>query len=106
MASVRARLTGTYTLALVGTMLVFSATLWFTRRSAVSRELQDEVGQRPVRIEPMGGLYVAPGYTTEYIHLFVCTELQPSKFAADDDEDIEVESRKLDDQRHRAMTSP
>src|SRR5688500_13115839 len=48
MASVRARLTGTYTLALVGTMLVFSATLWFTRRSAVTRELEryvrDEAG--------------------------------------------------------------
>lgn len=61
--------------------------------AAVSRELQEEVGQLPGRIEAMGGLYVAPGYTTEFIHLFLCTELQPSKLAADEDEDIEVEIR-------------
>lgn len=61
--------------------------------AAVARELQEEVGQRPGRIEPIGGLFVAPGYTSEYIHLFVCTELEPSKLDADDDEDIEVEER-------------
>jgi ADP-ribose pyrophosphatase len=61
--------------------------------AAVARELQEEVGQRPGRIEPLGGLFVAPGYTSEYIHLFVCTELEPSKLDADDDEDIEVEVR-------------
>lgn len=61
--------------------------------AAVARELQEEVGQRPGRIEPLGGLFVAPGYTSEYIHLFVCSELVASKLAADDDEDIEVEVR-------------
>src|SRR5215213_9519146 len=40
MPSVRARLAGTYTLALVGTMLLFSATLWFARTTAGLRELQ------------------------------------------------------------------
>ncbi len=59
--------------------------------AAVARELQEEVGQRPGKIEPMGGLYVAPGYTTEFIHLFVCSELEPSRLDADEDEDIEVE---------------
>jgi ADP-ribose pyrophosphatase len=61
--------------------------------AAVARELQEEVGQQPGRIEPLGGFYVAPGYTTEYIHLFVCTELHESKLAGDDDEDIEIEKR-------------
>jgi len=65
--------------------------------AAVSRELQEEVGHRPGRFEPIGGLFVAPGYTSEYIHLFVCTELQPAKLAADDDEDIEVEVRSLEE---------
>ncbi|GMV86481.1 MAG: ADP-ribose pyrophosphatase [Dehalococcoidia bacterium] len=60
---------------------------------AVGRELQEEVGQRPGRIEPMGGFFVAPGYTTEYIHLFVCSQLEPSRLAGDEDEDIEVEER-------------
>ena len=60
---------------------------------AVGRELQEEVGQRPGRIEPMGGFFVAPGYTTEYIHLFVCSQREPSPLAGDEDEDIEVEER-------------
>jgi two-component system, OmpR family, sensor kinase len=48
MPSVRARLAGTYTLALVGTMLLFSATLWVARTTAGLRELRryvlDEAG--------------------------------------------------------------
>jgi ADP-ribose pyrophosphatase len=65
--------------------------------AAVDRELREEIGMRPGRIEPMGGLYVAPGYTTEYIHLFVCTELASASLDGDEDEDIEVEVRSLDE---------
>lgn len=61
--------------------------------AAVARELQEEVGQFPGNIAPMGGFYVAPGYTTEYIHLFLCSELRPSRLDGDEDEDIEVEVR-------------
>jgi ADP-ribose pyrophosphatase len=63
--------------------------------AAVARELQEEVGQLPGRIEPLGGIFVAPGYTTEFIHLFVCTDLRESKLAGDDDEDIEIEELTL-----------
>ncbi|MEO6396969.1 MAG: NUDIX hydrolase [Tepidiformaceae bacterium] len=62
---------------------------------AVARELQEEVGYHPGRISALGGFYVAPGYTTEYIHLFVCSELRESKLAGDEDEDIEVEAHTL-----------
>ena len=61
--------------------------------AAVSRELQEEVGFAPGKIEPLGGIFVAPGYTSEYIHIFLCTELSPSRLDADEDEDIEVEVR-------------
>jgi len=63
--------------------------------AAVARELQEEVGMHPGRIEPLGGFYVAPGYTTEYIHLFVCTDLAASALDGDEDEDIEVEQLSL-----------
>jgi len=56
------------------------------------RELQEEVGMLPAKVEPLGGFYVAPGYTSEYIHLFVCTELSASVLDGDEDEDIEVEA--------------
>jgi ADP-ribose pyrophosphatase len=46
-------------------------------------------------VEALGGFYVAPGYTSEYIHLFACRELRESRLAGDEDEDIEVERRTL-----------
>ena len=59
---------------------------------AAVRELQEEVGQKPNRVDALGGFFVAPGYTTEYIHLYVCSELTPSRLPGDEDEDIEIET--------------
>ncbi|PJF28336.1 MAG: ADP-ribose pyrophosphatase, partial [Phototrophicales bacterium] len=55
------------------------------------RELQEETGFHPGRIESIGGIYVAPGYTTEFIHLFYATDLTASRLDGDADEFIEVE---------------
>ena len=52
------------------------------------RELREEIGMRPGRTEPLGGFYVAPSYATEYIHLFICSDLTPDPLPADEDEDI------------------
>ncbi len=57
---------------------------------AASRELQEETGYKPGKIERLGGFYTAPGYTTEYIHLFVATDLIESRLPADEDEFIEL----------------
>lgn len=54
------------------------------------REMQEETGYKPARLEALGGFFVAPGYTTEYIHLFLATELTPSPLPGDVDEFIEV----------------
>jgi ADP-ribose pyrophosphatase len=58
--------------------------------AAVVRELQEEVGMTPGRVDALGGFYVAPGYTSEYIHLYVCSELTASKLDGDEDEDIDI----------------
>lgn len=55
------------------------------------RELQEETGYKPGSIEKIGGLFVAPGYTTEFIHLYLATNLIESVLEMDDDEFIEVE---------------
>ncbi len=60
-------------------------------RECAIRELQEETGYKPGKLEAIGGIYVAPGYTTEYIHLFLATELVESKLALDDDEFVEVD---------------
>lgn len=64
---------------------------------AAIRELQEETGYKPGKIVSLGGLYTAPGYTQEYIHLFVATELVESRLPADEDEFIEVERVTLTD---------
>lgn len=66
-------------------------------RAAVERELQEEVGRHPRRVEALGGFYVAPGYTSEYVHLFLCTELEESSLDGDEDEDIEVHTLSADE---------
>jgi len=65
--------------------------------AAAVRELQEEVGFLPGTTEPLGGFFVAPGYSTEYIHLFVCSNLRASVLPGDEDEDIEVVSLTLDE---------
>jgi ADP-ribose pyrophosphatase len=58
---------------------------------AVQRELQEEIGYRAGRIRRLLGFFVAPGYTTEFIHVYLCEELSESRLDADEDEQIEVE---------------
>ncbi len=55
------------------------------------RELQEETGYKPNKLESLGGFYVAPGYTTEYIHLYLATDLTESRLDGDADEFIEVQ---------------
>lgn len=59
------------------------------------RELQEEIGMKPNNIVLMGGFYVAPGYCDEFVHLFTCTDLEPSKLEGDVDEDIKVTKMSL-----------
>ena len=58
--------------------------------TAAARELQEEIGCRPGKLEPLGGEFTAPGYTTEYIHLYLATDLEASTLAMDDDEFLEI----------------
>ncbi len=54
------------------------------------RELREETGYRPGKLEHLGGWYVAPGYTTEYIHLYIATDLTEDPIDGDEDEFIEL----------------
>lgn len=54
------------------------------------RELQEETGYRPGQMRKIGGIYVAPSYDTEFIHLYLATDLSEAKLEGDNDEFIEV----------------
>ena len=58
--------------------------------AAVRRELQEEIGYLPQRIERLGGFYSTPGYCSEYLYLYLATDLTPSQLHAEDTEGIEV----------------
>ena len=57
---------------------------------AVRREMQEETGFLPGKVERLGGFYSAPGYCTEYLHLYLATELVPSQLFAEDTEGIRL----------------
>lgn len=54
------------------------------------RELREETGYQPARLESLGGVHPTPGYTTEYIHLYLATRLTEARLAGDVDEFIEL----------------
>jgi len=70
---------------------------------AAARELQDEIGYKPGKLESLGGEYTAPGYTTEFIHLYLATGLTESHLTGDVDEFIEIVRLPLDEVVRRVV---
>ena len=54
------------------------------------RELEEETGYLAQKLEYLGGFYTSPGFCTEYMHLFLATELRLGERAPEADETIEV----------------
>ncbi len=54
------------------------------------REMREETGYLPRKVRRLGGFYASPGYCTEYLHLFLATELTLSPLQAEDTEEIEL----------------
>ena len=52
------------------------------------RELREETGFSAKTIHSLGGFYLAPGYSTEYIHLYSATQLFHDPLPKDEDEFI------------------
>lgn len=61
------------------------------------RELQEEIGFKPAKLTKLGGFFSAPGFCTEYLHLFLAEGLTPNQMQADEDEHIEVLSISLEE---------
>ncbi len=58
---------------------------------AVRREMQEETGFLPRRLVKLGGFYSAPGFCTEYLHVFLVTDLVPGRLHAEDTDEITLE---------------
>jgi len=56
----------------------------------VRRELREETGFLPQKVERLGGFYSTPGYCNEYLHLYLATDLVSSPLQAEDSESIRL----------------
>jgi len=61
-----------------------------TPEVAATRELREETGYKPGKLEKLGGFYAAPGYCTEYLHFFRASQLERNPLTAEDTDEIEV----------------
>ena len=68
-----------------------------TPLQAATREMAEEIGYKG-RLKPMIGWYLAPGYDTEFMQVFVATGLKKIRRGKlDDDEDISVKKLSFND---------
>lgn len=62
-----------------------------------ARELREETGQAANQLESLGGFYLAPGYSTEYMYVYLAQGLYYSPLDADADEFLQVEAVPLEE---------
>src|SRR5207302_9828630 len=63
---------------------------------AALRELREETGHRG-RLRRIGGIFLAPGYSEEYQHIFLAEELAEDALDSDEDEDLQLERLTLEE---------
>ena len=55
------------------------------------RELREEIGMAAGKLLKIGEFFLAPGYSTEYMHVYLATDLRPAPLPGDEGELIEIE---------------
>lgn len=61
------------------------------------RELQEEIGYKPLDIEYLFDMHASPGFTNDKLSFFLAKDLEESKLEEDEDEFLERKSFKIDD---------
>jgi len=56
-----------------------------------AREIREETGMEAGKLQKIGEFYLAPGYSTEFMVVYLATDLNHNPLEADDDEFLEVE---------------
>jgi ADP-ribose pyrophosphatase len=64
--------------------------------AAALREVREETGLAAGRIQKIGAFFLAPGYSTEFMHVYLATELYPDPLPRDADEFLRVEAIPVD----------
>jgi ADP-ribose pyrophosphatase len=56
------------------------------------REVREEIGMSASQLVKVGEFFLAPGYSTEYMYVYLATGLKPDPLEADEDEFLIVET--------------
>lgn len=67
-----------------------------------AREIREETGFAAGKLEKVGEFFLAPGYSTEFMIVYLATELRHDPLEADADEFLSVEKIPLDKAIHMA----
>ena len=55
-----------------------------------AREIREETGMEAGKLKKVGEFYLAPGYSTEFMVVYLATDLKHNPLEADDDEFLEL----------------
>lgn len=56
------------------------------------REIREETGMSAGKLEKIGEFFLVPGYSTEYMYIYLASDLKPDPLPGDEDEFITVEA--------------
>ncbi len=65
-------------------------------RDCATRELEEEIGYKPGRLDRLSSIFTAPGFTDEVIHVYLGTGLTKGRQRLDHDEVLEICEMPLD----------
>ena len=68
-----------------------------------ARELREEIGMSAGQLTLLGQFYMAPGYSSELMYVFLGTDLTPDALPADEDEFLQVVLLPWDEAFARAL---
>ena len=64
--------------------------------ACAQRELREEIGMGSGRLTKLAEFFLAPGYSTERMHVYLAQDLRPELLPHDEDEDLDVESLSME----------
>jgi ADP-ribose pyrophosphatase len=71
--------------------------------ASAEREIREEIGMGAEDLRDLGGFYLAPGYTDEYMTVYLATGLHPSPLEPDEDEFLNLVSMPIEEVYQKAM---
>lgn len=61
-------------------------------QACAHREIREETGMSAGRLKKIGEFFLVPGYSTEFMHIYIAEDLKPDPLPGDEDEFITVEA--------------